>query len=137
MNKPLYQRLTETLNVGALLLIFIFPFALVVYQLIAEIDSKIDFAQKEKQGLAYNYPLKNLLVDMIHHRTQVDRYFNGDKSLVSYINTQGEKIKTEIQNLDAIERQLTHELKVGSQWIEIKTSIKNDWQKLQAEKFNL
>ncbi|HEY9863139.1 MAG TPA: ATP-binding protein [Candidatus Obscuribacterales bacterium] len=137
MNKPLYQRLTETINVGALLLIFIFPFALVVYQLIAEIDSKIDFAQKEEQGLAYNYPLKNLLVDMIHHRTQVDRYFNGDKSLVPYINTKGEKIKTAIQNLDAIEQQLTHELKVGSQWIDIKTSIKNDWQRLQAEKFNL
>ncbi|MGL6138305.1 MAG: hypothetical protein ACRC2M_13480, partial [Planktothrix sp.] len=137
MNKPLYQRLAETINVSALLLIFIFPFALVVYQLLAEIDSKIDFAQKEKQGLAYNYPLKNLLVDIINHRTQVDQYFNGDKSLASEINTQGEKIETAIQNLNKFERELTNELKVDSQWIEIKTSIKDNWRKLQEEKFNL
>lgn len=137
MNKPLYQRLAETINVSALLLIFIFPFALVVYQLIAEIDSKIDFAQKEKQGLAYNYPLKNLLVDIIHHRTQIDQYVNGNRSLVPEINTQKQKIETSIQNLDQVEKQLISQLKVSPQWMEIKSSIKGDWQKLQAEKFNL
>ncbi|SKB12319.1 putative Histidine kinase [Planktothrix sp. PCC 11201] len=137
MNKPFYQRLAETINLSTLLLIFIFPFALVVYQLIAEIDNKIEFAQKEKQGLAYNYPLKNLLVSMINHRTQVERYFNGNKSLAPEIITQGEKIETAIQNLNTVERQLAPQLKVSPQWIEIKTSIKDNWKNLQAEKFNL
>ena len=96
MNKPLHQHLTEPINLIALLLIFIFPFALVVYQLIAEIDIKIEFTQKEKLGLAYNYPLKNLLVAVIEHRTQVNQYLNGDKSLAPAIATATEKIETAI-----------------------------------------
>lgn len=137
MKKPLYQSLAETINLSTLLLIFIFPFALVVYQLISEIDNKIEFAQKEKQGLAYNHPLKNLLVSMINHRTQVDRYFNGDKSLAPEIIIQGEKIETVIQNLDAAEQQLTPQLQVSPQWLKIKASIKDNWKNLQTEQFNL
>ncbi|WRH68653.1 MAG: histidine kinase dimerization/phospho-acceptor domain-containing protein [Planktothrix sp. GU0601_MAG3] len=137
MNKPLYQRLVETINLSTLLLIFIFPFAVVVYQLIAEIDNKIEFAQKEKQGLAYNYPLKNLLVGMINYRTKVERYFNGDRSLAPEIIAQGEKIATTIQNLDALEQRLTPQLKVSSRWLEIKASIKENWKNSQTEKFNL
>src|SRR6476620_7835049 len=107
MKKNLNQRLTEPINLMALLFIFIFPFALVVYQLIAEIDIKIEFAQKEKLGLAYNYPLKNLLVAVIEHRTQVNQYLNGDKSLAPAIARATEKIETAIQNLNAVEKQLS------------------------------
>ncbi|MGE5658434.1 MAG: ATP-binding protein [Actinomycetota bacterium] len=137
MNKPLYKRLAETINLSTLLLIFIFPFALVVYQLIAEIDSKIDFAQKEKLGLAYNYPLKNLLVDVIQHRTQVNQYLNGDKSLASAIATQADKIETAIENLNVVEKQLSPQLKADSEWLALKTSLNSNWQQLKDKKINL
>ncbi|MEG4498883.1 ATP-binding protein [Microcoleus sp. F10-C6] len=137
MNKPLHQRLTEPINLMALLLIFIFPFALVVYQLIAEVDSKIELTQKEKLGLAYNYPLKKLLVAVIEHRTQVNQYLNGDKSLAPAITTATEKIETAIQNLNAVEKQLSPQFKTSPQWLTLKTSINRNWQRLKKQKFNL
>ncbi|MEG4960350.1 MULTISPECIES: ATP-binding protein [unclassified Microcoleus] len=137
MNKHLHQRLTEPINLIALLLIFVFPFALVVYQLIAEIDSKIEFAQKEKLGLAYNYPLKNLLVAVIEQRTQVNQYLNGDKSLAPAIATATEKIETAIQNLNAVEKQLSPQFTASRQWLAIKTSINGNWQRLNKQKLNL
>ncbi|MEG4442658.1 ATP-binding protein [Microcoleus sp. AT9_B5] len=137
MKKHLNQHLTEPINLIALLLIFIFPFALVVYQLIAEIDIKIEFAQKEKLGLAYNYPLKNLLVAVIEHRTQVNQYLNGDKSLAPAIATATEKIEMAIQNLNAVEKQLSPQFKTSPQWLTLKTSINGNWQRLKKQKFNL
>ena len=137
MKKPLHQHLTEPINLIALLLIFIFPFALVVYQLIAEIDIKIEFTQKEKLGLAYNYPLKNLLVAVIEHRTQVNQYLNGDKSLAPAIATATEKIETAIQNLNAVEKQLSPHFKTSPQWLALKTSINGNWQRLKKHKSNL
>ncbi|MEG4113795.1 MULTISPECIES: response regulator [unclassified Microcoleus] len=137
MKKNLNQRLTEPINLMALLLIFIFPFALVVYQLIAEIDIKIEFAQKEKLGLAYNYPLKNLLVAVIEHRTQVNQYLNGDKSLAPAIARATEKIETAIQNLNAVEKQLSPQFKASPQWLALKTSINGNLQQLKKQKLNL
>ncbi|MEG4231905.1 ATP-binding protein [Microcoleus sp. Pol11C3] len=137
MNKHLHQRLAEPINLIALLLIFIFPFALVVYQLLAEIDSKIECTQKEKLGLAYNYPLKNLLVAVIEHRTQVNQYLNGDKSLAPAIATATEKIETAIQNLNAVEKQLLPQFTASPQWLALKTSINGNWQQLKKQKLNL
>ncbi|MEG4504771.1 ATP-binding protein [Microcoleus sp. F6_B4] len=137
MNKPLHQRLTEPIYLIALLLIFIFPFALVVYQLIAEIDIKIEFTKKEKLGLAYNYPLKNLLVAVIEHRTQVNQYLNGDKSLAPTIATATEKIETAIQNLKAVEKQLSSQCKASPQWLELQASMNGNWQRLKQQKLNL
>ncbi|OKH36880.1 hypothetical protein NIES2119_15795 [[Phormidium ambiguum] IAM M-71] len=137
MNKPLYKRLAETINLSSLLLIFIFPFALVVYQLIAEIDSKIDFAHKEKLGLAYNYPLKNFLVYVIEERTQVNQYLNGDKSLASAIAIQENKIEIAIQKLNVVEKQISPQLKISPQWLALKSSINSNWQRLKEQKFNL
>jgi len=137
MNKRLYKHLTKMINLSTLLLIFIFPFALVVYQLIAEIDSKINFTLKEKSGLAYNYPLKNLLVDIVQHRTQVNQYLYGNKSLVPAIATQENKIETAIQKLNAVEKQISPKLKISPQWLALKTSINSNWQRLKEQKFNL
>ena len=137
MNKSFYKRFSETINLSTLILIFLFPFALVVYQLIAEIDSKIDFAQKEKLGLAYNYPLKNLLVYVMEERTQVNQYLNGDKSLASAIANQEDKIEKAIQTLNKVEKQISPQLKISSQWLYLKTSINKNWQQLKEEKFKL
>ncbi len=137
MHKPLYQRLTETINLSTLLLIFIFPFALVVYQLIAEIDSKIEFTQKEKLGLTYNYPLKNLLVDMIEYRTQIHQYLNGDKQLAPQITTQTEQIETTLKNLNTVEKQIFETLPVTEEWLQLKTSINRKWQNLKQQQYTL
>ncbi|MDZ8049879.1 MAG: ATP-binding protein [Aulosira sp. ZfuVER01] len=133
----MYNALQKLLSLSTVLLIFIFPFGLVVYQLIAEIDSKIDFAKKEKLGLSYNYPLKNLLVNIIQHRTQVNQYLNGDRSLAQAIATETDNIETAIQNLNTVEQQLSPQLPTSPQWITIKTSINNKWQQLKEHKLNL
>lgn len=138
MKKKLYQRLlTESINLSSLLFIFIFPFALVVYQLIAEIDSKIVFSQKEKQGLAYNYPLKILLVDVIEHRTQVNQYLNGDKSLAKAIATKADKIEMAIHNLNTVEKHISPQLQASPQWLALQTDINGNWQRLNNQQFNL
>jgi len=44
-----------------LLIVFILPFTLAVYQLIYEINGQIEFAHKERLGLEYTQPLIQLL----------------------------------------------------------------------------
>ncbi|MBE9182563.1 PAS domain S-box protein [Oculatella sp. LEGE 06141] len=52
------------LNLIALLLTFILPFAIVVYQLVSQINLQIEFAQREVDGNAYLRPLEQLLKDI-------------------------------------------------------------------------
>ncbi|HEY9653778.1 MAG TPA: hypothetical protein V6C95_24155, partial [Coleofasciculaceae cyanobacterium] len=120
MNKPgVWQT-----NLVALLVIFILPFAIVVYQLIAEIDTKIQFAQQERLGLKYNYPLRQLLEDVIEHRRLVNNYLTGNPELSEKIMAQQSRIQEHINNLDAIDAQINYQFKTTQKWL----TVKQKWQ---------
>lgn len=68
MKLNIRKQLTKRISLISLLLIFILPFAVVVYQLLVEIHVGIDFAQKEKLGVKYNANLRQLLENLIESR---------------------------------------------------------------------
>ena len=71
LKKKLNQPVVGKVSLIGLLLIFLLPFAVVVYQLLAEIDVGIKFAQKKRLGLQYNQPVRQLLEDVQQHRGMV------------------------------------------------------------------
>lgn len=75
MVKAFRHRRPQPTTLTALLLTFVLPFAIVVYQLVAEIDRHTDFTQAELHGNAYLRPLEQLLKEVPFSQLLAQRYF--------------------------------------------------------------
>ncbi len=133
MKKNRLEQLTGQHKLVSILLIFIVPFAVVVYQLIGEIDVKIEFAQKERQGIKYNFALRNLLEHVIDHRRITNEYLIENTALKEEIVTLQSQIEADIKSVDAVERQLGDNLKTTQQWL----AFKQKWQALKGKTLSL
>ena len=133
MKKKLNQPVVGKLSLIGLLLIFLLPFAVVVYQLLAEIDVGIKFAQKERLGLQYNQPVRQLLEDVQQHRGMVNGYLKGGTSFEQQINLKRSEIEDDIRAIDAVERQIGANLQTTEQWM----ALKEKWQALKGKALNL
>ncbi|MCA1995397.1 MAG: hypothetical protein LDL41_25625, partial [Coleofasciculus sp. S288] len=116
-------------NLVGLLLIFILPFAGVVYQLISEIDDKIEFAQKERLGITYNSTLRKLLETIIEHRRLTNDYLRGNTALEEQLTVQQVQIEAAIQSVDAIDRKLGVTLQTTEKWM----TFKQKWQDFKQQ----
>ena len=133
MKKKLNQPVVGKLSLIGLLLIFLLPFAVVVYQLLAEIDVGIKFAQKERLGLQYNQPVRQLLEDVQQHRGMVNGYLKGGISFEQRINLKRSKIEADIRAIDAVDQQLGATLQTTEQWM----ALKEKWQALKSKALSL
>ena len=113
----IHKPLTKRVSLVSLLLIFILPFAVVVYQLISEIDSGINFAQKERLGIQYNSSLRKLLESLIEYRHLLNpasprNTSNTSKTdLPAQLSQQQSKIEAEIKAIDSVDLQPGNTLK--------------------------
>ena len=128
MKKKLHKQRTGQASLIGLLLIFLVPFFVVVYQLIAEIDVGINFAQKERLGIQYNPPLRELLEDVQQHRGMVNGYLKGETSFKEKIALKESQIEDDIRAIDAIDQQLGVTLQTTEQW----KTLKKNWQTLKG-----
>jgi len=133
LRKPLFKYLTGKASLVGLLLILIVPFAGVVYELIAEINLKIEFAEKERLGLQYNQQLRNLLEDLQQQRGMVNGYLKGDTSFKEKIILKAAKIENDIRTIDAVDQQLGVSLQTSQKW----RNLKEKWQLLKGKALNL
>ncbi len=133
MKQNIHKLLTGKSSLVGLLLIFILPFAGVVYQLIEEINVGINFAQKERLGIQYNYPLRKLLEDVQTHRGLVNGYLKGDKSFKEKIPIDQSQIENDIRAIDAVDRQLGVKLKTTEKWI----ALKQKWQTIKGNALSM
>ena len=133
LKKKLRSVLTRQASLIGLLLIFLLPFGVVVYQLIAEIDQRINFAEKERLGLQYNNPLRKLLEDMQQHRGMVYGYLNGESYFKKQIIFKQSQIEEDIKAIDAVDRQLGATLITTERWM----ALKKDWQMLKGKVLKL
>ncbi len=133
MKKKLRKLLTRQASLISLLLVFLVPFAVVVYQLIAEINEGINFAEKERLGLQYNNPSRKLLEDMQQHRGMVYGYLNGESSFKEQIIFKQSQIEEDIKAIDAVDRQLGTTLVTTERWM----ALKKDWQMLKGKVLKL
>jgi len=132
MQKNILKLSAGRAGLVGLLLIFVLPFAGVVYQLISEINVGIEFAQKEKQGIKYNQPLRKLLQDVQQHRGMSNGYLNGDSSLKEKLLLKQSEIESDIKAIDAVDGQLGVTLQTTENW----TALKKKWQDLKGKAFS-
>ncbi|KAM3098616.1 response regulator [Phormidesmis sp. 146-12] len=112
-----------------LLATFTLPLAVVVQQLVAEIDVEIRFTQNEKHGLEYNKALRKLLENAIQYRRLANLYLSGNASDEETLLASQRAIAANIQAIDIVDRRLGKTLKTTKNW----TAIKQDWASLKAE----
>ncbi|MEG3898141.1 MULTISPECIES: ATP-binding protein [unclassified Microcoleus] len=136
LNQSLKRELVSLL---ILLALFILSFSLVVYQLISEIHVGIDFAQKERAGIEYNYILKGLLEDVVEYRSQINQSLidNNSLALKERIILQQSKIDNDLQRLNTAEIELGKKIIVTEQWQKLKIALNEKWRSLKPKISNL
>lgn len=132
MKKNMRKQAAEQASLVSLLLVFVLPFAVVVYQLIAEIDVGIEFAQKERLGIKYNHPLRKLLEHLVEHRYLATAYLNSHTVFKEKLILEQSHIEDDIKTIDVLDRELGRTLKTNAQWI----ACKGKWQILKSKRLN-
>jgi PAS domain S-box-containing protein len=120
--------LREHVNLIVLLLIFILPFAVVVYQLISEIDLKTHFTQQELYGNEYLRPIEQLLLDVSQTQLKVHRYLRGDAAAETVLQPQA-TIDQDLQQLAEVERSLGTTLDTSARF----EHLQQRWQQLKQQ----
>lgn len=130
MERRIRYRKPRPINLAVLLLTFILPFAIVVYQLIAEVDQRVNFAQAEINGIAYLRPLEQLLHEVPQSQLVMQRYWRQAVSLPT-VTQQQSQIDQTMQTLSKVERQLGKQLEtaqgfntLNQTWLELKNRIR-------------
>lgn len=116
----------QPITLTALLLTFILPFAIVVYQLIAEIDHHITFTQAEIHGNAYLQPLQQLLKEVPYSQLLTQRYFQ-QAIPIQTLSQQQLEIEQSMQTLAKVETDLGTKLNTRQQY----KALNQTWQQLK------
>jgi PAS domain S-box-containing protein len=128
MRKRTLRQLSERGILIGLFLVFTVPFVVVVSRLVAEIDTSIDFAAKERLGLQYNNPLRKLLEQLSQHQQLTQ---TAQKSVVfkQQLLIKQDEIAATIEDIDTLNRKLGTTLQSSTQW----NNLKAEWQQLKQE----
>ncbi len=129
MKRTALKQWIGQVSLVVLLAIFTLPLAVVVRQLVAEIDVGIHFTQNEKYGIEYNKTLRKLLENMIKHRRLANIYLSGNADNEEDLLASQRAIAADIQAIEVVEQKLGKTLKTTKNW----TALKQDWQSLKAE----
>ncbi len=124
--KQLQKQISIRTKLLGLLLLFLVTFGTVVYQLVTEINIGINFAQKERLGLEYNTPLRKILEHIIKHRSLVNSYLNGDRTLKNQIEAEQQEIENYFKTLEEIDQQIRSTLATTEKWM----ALDEKWQEL-------
>ncbi|NWG14944.1 MAG: response regulator [Acidobacteria bacterium] len=110
-------------------LLFALPLALVMTLLIREINTRIEFAQKEIYGNVYLRPLRGLLEHTLENKMLADTYLHGDASLKAQLLSNQAKIDQDFANLVATQQELGPTLQTAEQF----NKLQESWQNLRAD----
>jgi signal transduction histidine kinase len=122
VRKRSFQKLTGRIGLLSLLAIFTLPLGILVRQLVFEIDQRIEFIEKERRGLHYNRPLRNLLEKTLAYRSQSqDVVAKGKQSIAALVDLETQ-IESMFQEIEANERQDGKILKTASNWSRIQAT---------------
>ena len=109
-----------------LIVVFIAPFIFVTYQLVSEINMRIDFTNKESVGIKYNQSIRQLLERVQNHHLFSQMYLLGDDTIKIKREDATNQTSNYIQEIDTIDKQLNPVLKTTDKW----TAIFRNWQDL-------
>jgi len=111
-------------------LLFILPLALVMALLIAEVNTKAAFGQKEEYGTVYLRVVRTLLEDALHEQSTAHAYINGDMALVAELQRAQARIDADLAALSLVDSRLGASLKTTESfnalnvyWREMKSKL--------------
>ena len=104
-------------------LVFMLPFALVTYRLIANTNSlNIQPAQKELQGTEYIAPLRTLLGDLQEHRSLRQGSLSGDAAMRERIAANEAELSQDMAAVDDMDKKWGASLDTTSRWAALKAA---------------
>jgi signal transduction histidine kinase len=122
VRKRSLQKILGRIGLLGLLAIFTLPLGILVRQLVFEIDQRIEFIEKERRGLHYNRPLRNLLEKSLAYRSQThDIVVKGGRSIAALVDLETQ-IESIFQEIEANERQDSKVLKTTPNWSRIQAT---------------
>ncbi len=114
-------------------LLFVLPFAAVMYYEISTINERIDFVKKERMGVEHIQSIVRLLKDFQQHRGMSYAYLSGDTSFAESIKRKRIQLEDEIRAIDAVEEKYGKTLKTTERWNE----LREKWRILEDRNFSL
>lgn len=146
MNKGIFAPGINFLNkfkyptkIGIISIVFILFITGFLFIISRDIDSRIEFIQKEKIGLEYIDGIKNLLQDMQQRRALTMAYFykksiiEGVKSEKSEMIDLNKKIDEDFDFINKTQQKNNYVFKMDKLW----SQIINEWQNLNKNSLNL
>lgn len=123
----LLNRLTYPKKLAALGLFLLVPISVTMYLLITELNTGINFARKEREGIEYLVQLRKFSEAVQSHRSAATAYVTGDGTLKNQLGELEARADKSAGELDTVDRRLDADLKTGDQW----KSIRSHWQELK------
>src|SRR5262245_2346430 len=112
----LMSRLKYPQKFALISLLFAIPLALVMTLFILQINSKINFAQKELYGNVYLRSLRQLLEDTLQSKLAAHDYLEGEVPDQNQLAPLQAKIDQDMAELAAVDRQLGRLLQTGDKF---------------------
>lgn len=129
MNRLSYPQKFAVISVLPVLL-----FTVIVFLMTSKINAEIDVIQKERAGLEYMSPLRELLENTQKYRGLSNAYMNGNTAVKDELESVFSQININIQEVDRVNQKLGAVLVADKQWDKIKNILKYN---LKADtKFN-
>jgi methyl-accepting chemotaxis protein len=125
----LMQQLNFKRRIALIGAAFTVPLLFVVYQLNAQLQADITFADQELKGNECLKPLLPLIQHLQQHRGASSAYLSGDRSFKGTMAQKQAEIAEDIKAIDAVMERYGDEFKVKGTWEE----IKREWQNLQSQ----
>src|SRR3989338_4166839 len=114
-------------------LLFVLPFAVVMYYEISAVNERIDFAKKERMGVEYIQSIVRFMQDFQQHRGMSYAYLSGDTSFAESIKRKRIQLEDDIRVIDSVEEKYGKTLKTTERCNE----LREKWQRLEDKNFSL
>jgi len=114
-------------------IIILLPFTIALYLLVSELNTGIEFAQKERIGVTYNMLLVDILKEMQKHRGATNALLSSEISFKEKQLSLQEHIDHNIKTIDSVDQKYGTILKTTERW----HAIKGKWGILKSIVQNL
>ena len=114
-------------------LLFVLPFAVVMYYEISAVNERIDFAKKERMGVEYIQSIVRFMQDFQQHRGMSYAYLSGDTSFAESIKRKRIQLEDDIRVIDSVEEKYGETLKTTERWKE----LREKWRRVEDRNFSL
>ncbi len=129
----LMSRLSYSRKMMVISVIFIAPMVATLHLLATEMNRGIELAEKERQGIEYIHPLRQLMQHLPQHRGMTNAHLRGAEGFKPRILEKRREIAEDIMAIDAVDARLGQVLDSTGRW----NDIKQRWQNLRENAFNL